>query len=64
MKACNLPVTSVRPVDLVVTEIAVIAFPNGRATLIERGPGISVAQVTAATDAQLEISGDVPEMTL
>ena len=30
---CNLPVTSLRPVDLVVTDLAVIAFPDGRATL-------------------------------
>jgi acetate CoA/acetoacetate CoA-transferase beta subunit len=64
MKTCTLPVTSVRPVDLVVTEIAVISFPNGRAKLLERGPGVSVEQVVAATDAQLEISGQIPEMRL
>ena len=34
---CTLPLTSVRPVDLVVTEMAVIGFPNGRATLMETG---------------------------
>jgi hypothetical protein len=38
---CALPLTSVRPVDLVVREMAVIAFPDGRATLLERGPGAS-----------------------
>ena len=32
---CALPLTSVRPVDLVVSEMAVIAFPGGRATLLE-----------------------------
>ena len=31
VKACTLPLTSARPVDLVVTEMAVIAFPSGRA---------------------------------
>jgi acetate CoA/acetoacetate CoA-transferase beta subunit len=51
-------------VDLVVTELAVIAFPDGRATLRETGPGVSVAEVTAATEAELVIPGDVPEMTL
>src|SRR5205814_8382546 len=35
MKKCSLPVTSVRPVALVVTELAVISFPDGRATLVE-----------------------------
>jgi acetate CoA/acetoacetate CoA-transferase beta subunit len=47
----------------VVTELAVIAFPDSRATLLETGPGISAAQVGAATQAELAIP-DVPEMTL
>jgi 3-oxoacid CoA-transferase B subunit len=51
MKTCTLPVTSVRRVDLVVTELAVISFPDGKAKLLERGPGISVEQVVAATQA-------------
>ena len=55
VKQCTLPITSLRPVDLVVTELAVIAFRAGRATLLERGPGVSVAQVIAATEAELEI---------
>ena len=42
---CTLPLTSIRPVDLVVSEMAVIAFPEGRATLLETGPGVSVKQV-------------------
>jgi acetate CoA/acetoacetate CoA-transferase beta subunit len=64
VKRCSLPLTSVRPVDLVVTELAVIAFPDGRATLRETGPGISVAQVTAATTAELVVPSHVPEMAL
>src|ERR1700712_1541256 len=39
VETCSLPVTSLRPVDMVVTEMAVIAFPGGRATLLETGPG-------------------------
>src|SRR6476469_5678386 len=64
LKKCSLPVTSVRPVALVVTELAVISFPDGRATLLETGPGISVAEVVKATDAELAIPGNVPEMAL
>jgi acetate CoA/acetoacetate CoA-transferase beta subunit len=64
VKSCTLPVTSVRPVDLVVTELAVIAFRNGRASLMETGPGISVDQVKAATQAELVIPDRVPEMAL
>src|SRR6476469_6454249 len=38
VKQCSLPFTSLRPVDLLVTELAVIAFPSGRATLVEQHP--------------------------
>ncbi len=56
VKKCNLPLTSARIVDLVVTDMAVIAFPNGRATLVETAPGVSVADVVANTDAELVVS--------
>jgi acetate CoA/acetoacetate CoA-transferase beta subunit len=62
VKRCALPLTSVRPVDLVVTELAVIAFPTSRATLIETAPGVSVAQVIEATEAELLICPQVQEM--
>lgn len=61
---CTLPLTSVRPVDLIVTELAVIAFPDGRATLMETGPGVTVSQVIAATEAELVTQDHVPEMLL
>jgi acetate CoA/acetoacetate CoA-transferase beta subunit len=64
VRACNLPLTSIRPVDLVVTELAVIAFLNGRATLVETGPGVSIEDVIAATEATLIVPDDVPEMRL
>jgi len=64
VKTCTLPITSTRPVDLVVTELAVIAFRDGRATLLETGPGVSAAQVVAATDAELAMPNDIPEMSL
>ena len=61
---CSLPLTAVRAVDLVVTELAVISFPGGRATLAETAPGVSVEQVVAATEAKLAIPGKVPQMQL
>jgi acetate CoA/acetoacetate CoA-transferase beta subunit len=61
---CNLPLTSTRPVSLVVTDIAVIGFPDGQATLLETAPGISVAEVMAVTEAELVIPDEVPEMRL
>jgi acetate CoA/acetoacetate CoA-transferase beta subunit len=61
---CSLPLTSARPVDLVVSELAVIEFADGRATLVETGPGVSIEQVIAATEAQLAIPDKVPQMRL
>jgi acetate CoA/acetoacetate CoA-transferase beta subunit len=61
---CNLPLTSSRPVDLVVTDMAVIGFPGGKATLLETAPGISFAEVIAATEAELVIPDHVPSMKL
>jgi acetate CoA/acetoacetate CoA-transferase beta subunit len=58
----TLPLTSSRPVDLVVTELAVIAFKNGAAVLRETAPGVSVQQVLAATGATLAVADDVTEM--
>ena len=64
VKKCGLPITSLRRIDLVVTEMAVISFSGDRATLLETGPGVSVAQVVAATEAELTIPAQVPEMAL
>jgi acetate CoA/acetoacetate CoA-transferase beta subunit len=62
--SCSLPLTSVRPVDLVVTDMAVIGFPDHKATLLERAPGISIGEVMALTAADLVIPNEVPEMKL
>src|ERR1700731_3482671 len=56
---CNLPLTSSRPVDLVVTDMAVIGFPGGKATLLETAPGTSIAEVIAVTEAELIIPNHV-----
>jgi len=62
MRQCTLPLTSACPVDLVVTEMAVISFPDGRATLTETAPGVTVAEVIEATEAELIVSADVKQM--
>src|SRR3954462_2501077 len=64
VKACSLPLTSARPVDLVVTDLAVIAFPEGRATLVELADGGTVEQVLAATEADLIVPDQVPSMAI
>lgn len=64
VRQCTLPLTSARPVDLVVTDLAVIGFLNGKATLVETAPDVSVGEVLAVTDAELAVSAKVPEMKL
>ncbi len=64
LKKCSLPLTALRAVDLVVTELAVIAFPNERATLLEIAPGTTVDQVLALTEAELHVPDRVASMNL
>jgi len=61
---CTLPLTSTRVVDLVVTELAVIAFPEGRATLMETAPGVTAKDVLAQTEATLVVPQNLPTMAL
>ncbi len=62
---CTLPLTGVHCVKKIVTELAVIAvLENGGFQLLERAPGVSVAEIQAATAGKLIIEGDIPEMQL
>jgi acetate CoA/acetoacetate CoA-transferase beta subunit len=53
LKRCTLPLTSVRRVDLVVTEMAVIQPTEEGLVLLETAPGVTVDQVVAASEANL-----------
>ena len=64
VQRCTLPLTSIRPVDMVVSDLAVIEFRNGRPTLTETAPGVTVAQVSAATEAEIEVSPTLREMPI
>jgi acetate CoA/acetoacetate CoA-transferase beta subunit len=64
VKQCNLPLTSARIIDLVVTDLAVIGFPGGRATLMETAPGVSIQDVIRSTEAELAVPAAVPTMAL
>jgi acetate CoA/acetoacetate CoA-transferase beta subunit len=60
----TLPPTAARPVTLVVTDLAIIEPTPDGLLLKERAPGVSVDAIRAATDADLIIPGEVPEMPI
>lgn len=60
---CTLPLTSLRRVDLVVTDLAVIEPTPQGLVLRELAPGVSTQEVIDQTDAQLLIPGEVPNMS-
>jgi acetate CoA/acetoacetate CoA-transferase beta subunit len=64
VRRCGLPLTSARPVDLVVTDMAVMGFENGTIKLLETAPGVSIAEVMAVTEAELLIPDHVPQMSI
>jgi acetate CoA/acetoacetate CoA-transferase beta subunit len=64
MKRCTLPLTSLRRIDLLVTELAVIAPTADGLVLKELAPGVTRDQVIAATEAKLLVPEFVPEMPI
>lgn len=63
LKKCTLPLTGVNCVKKVVTELAVMEITDKGFKLLERAPGISVEDIVKATEAELIIEGDIPEMS-
>jgi len=62
LKRCTLPLTGVGCVKKVVTELAVLEVTPKGFKLLERAPGVSVDDIIKATEAELIIEGDIPEM--
>ena len=63
VKRCSLPLTSVRRVDLIVTEMAVIEPTDAGLVLRETAPGVTVEQVLRATEARLQVPEAVASMS-
>ncbi|KQL57338.1 MULTISPECIES: 3-oxoacid CoA-transferase subunit B [Bacillaceae] len=54
-KACSLPLTGKRVVDLLITDLAVFEYKAGVMTLLELQPGVTLDEVKRATEAEFQV---------
>ena len=64
LPTCQLPLTGVKCVKKVVTDLAVLDITLNGFKLLERAPGVSVDEIGSKTAGKLIIEGDIPEMKI
>lgn len=64
LKKCRLPLTGVKCVKKIVTELAVMDVTDQGFKLLERAPGVSVEYIQSVTEGNLIVEGDIPEMDI
>lgn len=62
VRTCDLPLTSTRPIDLLVTDLAVFEVAGSGLILTETAPDVTVEEVQAATEARFEVSSELKRM--
>lgn len=64
LKECTLPLTAVECVDLIVTDMGVMKFINGKLTLTEIAPETTVEEIKAVTEAEFAVADNLKVMEL
>ena len=62
LKKCSLPLTGVNCVKKIVSNLALLEIVNNSFKLLERAPGVSIEEIKEATEGNLIIEGDIPEI--
>ena len=62
LKKCTLPLTGVKCIKKIVTNLAVLDVTPDGFKLIERAPGVTVEEIQQATEGRLIVEGTIPEM--
>ena len=64
LRVCQLPLTGVKCVKKVVTDLAVLDITSYGFKLLERAPGVSIDEIRSKTAGKLIIEGVIPEMKI
>ena len=64
LKKCSLPITGVKCVTKIVTNLAVLDIIDNKFRLLERAPGVSIEDIKSATEGDMIIEGEIPEMKI
>ena len=62
LPACTLPLTGVRCIKKVVSDLAVLEITDQGFKLVEKAPGVTVEEIKSKTAGKLIAEGDIPEM--
>ena len=62
LSKCTLPLTGIRCVKKIVTDLAVLDITDKGFRLLERAPGVTVDEIVLKTAGKLIVEGEIPEI--